>query len=71
MLVVFGVFVALGGFAGGHLLHLGGPRTCLVGFCGVAVALVAAVVFEAVVAVVGPGVAELVFHAVTRPRGRS
>jgi hypothetical protein len=29
------------------------------------------VVFEAVVAVVGPGVAELVFHAVTRPRGRS
>jgi hypothetical protein len=72
MLVTFGVFVAPGGLAGGHLLHLGGPRACLVGFCGVAVSLVAAVVLEAVVAVVGPGVVGLAIHAAaTRSRGRS
>lgn len=72
MLGVFGVFVAPGGLADGHLLHLDGPRTCLVGFCGVAVSLVTAVVLETVVAVLGPGVVGLGIHtATTRSRGRS
>lgn len=63
MLAVFAVFVAPGGLAGGHLLDLEGARTCLAGFCGVAVPLVAAVVLELVVAVFGPGLVGLALHA--------
>jgi hypothetical protein len=69
-LVVFGLFVAPGGFAGGHLLDLGGERACLVGFCGVAVSLVGAVLLELAVAVLGPGLVGSALHAVAgRTRG--
>ena len=63
MLVVFGLFVAPGGVAGGDLLDLGGERVCLVGFCGVAVRLVAAALLELFVAVLGPGVTGLALHS--------
>jgi hypothetical protein len=62
MLIVFGIFVAPGGVAHGHLFHLGGNRVCLVGFCGIAVSLVAAVILEFVVGVLGPGIIGLVIH---------
>ena len=68
--VVFGVFVAPGGIAGGHLLDLEGSRVCLAGFCGIAVSLVAAALLELVVAVLGPGVVGLLLYAsVTRTGG--
>ena len=70
--VVFGVFAAPCGFAGGHLLDLGGERTCLVGFCGVAVPLVGAVLLELAVsvAVLGPGLVGSALHSlVGRTRG--
>lgn len=70
MLVVFGIFVAPGGFGRGHLLDLGGERVCLVGFCGIAVSLVAAVLLELVVAVLGPGIVGSALHSLTvRTRG--
>lgn len=70
MLVVFGVFVAPGGLAGGNVLHLDVERICVVGFCGIAVPLLAAVLLELVVAVLGPGVVGLVLHARTAGRER-
>ncbi|ESP87959.1 hypothetical protein [Candidatus Halobonum tyrrellensis] len=62
---VFGVFVAPAGPgpAGGHLLSLGGPTTCLAGFCGVPVSLAAAAALELLVALVGPGVVGAAVHA--------
>lgn len=56
MLVVFGVFVAPGGVVGGDLLDLDGARTCLLGFCGIAIPFAAAVVLELLLAVLGPGI---------------
>lgn len=55
VLAVFVIFVA----PGGSLLALGGPRVCLAGSCGVSVQLVAAVLLEALVALLGPGLAGL------------
>ncbi|MFB6303089.1 MAG: hypothetical protein ABEH78_09550 [Haloferacaceae archaeon] len=55
MAVAFGLFVAPGGVGGGDLLSLGGPRTCLVGFCGVPVALAGAVAVGLAVVTFGPG----------------
>lgn len=55
MAVAFGVFVAPGGFDGGHLLDLGGARTCLAGFCGISVPLLLTLCFEFLVVALGPG----------------
>lgn len=52
MLAVFGIFVA----PGGHLFALEGPQTCLIGFCGLSIWLVFAVLLEVVLAVLGPGI---------------
>lgn len=70
MLVVFGLFVAPGGLLAGDLLDLGGPRTCLLGHCGISVRLVGAVVLQLLVAVVGPAVVGLVIRRATRTAGR-
>lgn len=59
MLLVFGVFVAPGGPIEGHLLDLDGPRTCVIGFCGISVPLAVAVVLQLLIAVLGPGVVGL------------
>jgi hypothetical protein len=67
---VFGIFVAPGGLTDGHLLDLGGERTCLVGFCGVVVSLVGAVLLELAVAVLGPGLVGSALHSLAgRTRG--
>jgi hypothetical protein len=67
---VFGIFVAPGGLADGHLLDLGGERSCLVGFCGVAVSLVGTVLLELAVAVLGPGLVGSALHSLAgRTRG--
>jgi hypothetical protein len=68
MLVAFGVFVAPGGIGGDHLLDLEGTQICLAGFCGIAVSLLAAVLFEVAVVLVGPGAVGAVVHAVTARR---
>lgn len=44
----------------GHVLHLGEPTRCLLGFCGVSVASVLAVAVLGVGAAVGPGVVGVV-----------
>lgn len=59
---VFAVFVAPGGVGGGDLLTLGGGRVCLVGVCGLSVRLLAAVLVELVVVVLGPGVVGLALY---------
>jgi hypothetical protein len=69
MLVAFGVFVAPGGVGHGHLFDLEGARICLVGFCGIAVPLLAAMLVELVVVLVGPGAVGAALHAVAA-RGR-
>lgn len=70
-LVVFGIFVAPGGVAGGTLLALGGERTCLAGHCGIARSFVAAVLLELLAAVLGPGVVGLaLYSARAKTRGR-
>lgn len=68
MLVAFGVFVPPGGIGGGHLLGLEGARICLAGFCGIAVPLLAAVLVEIVVILVGPGAVGTVVHGIYRHR---
>jgi hypothetical protein len=60
-------FLAPGGLARGHLLHVGGDTVCFVGFCGVSLVLLAAALLELAVAVLGPGVVGLVLHASTTP----
>lgn len=65
MVVVFGVFVAPGGVAGGHLFDLDGPHVCLVGFCGIDVFLLEGVVIAAVVGLVAPGAIGSAIHAGT------
>lgn len=64
MLVAFGVFVVPGGVGGGHLIDLEGARICLAGFCGVSVPLLAAVLVESVVILVGPGAVGAAIHTV-------
>lgn len=63
MVLVFLVFVAPGGPAGGTLFDLGGPRICLAGVCGLSVPFLGAVVLEFLLAVLGPGVVGLLLHA--------
>ena len=70
MLAAFGVFVAPGGPARGHLLHLEGPTFCLAGFCGLDSHLVAALGLETVVALVGPGTVGLLIHVSSSRPGR-
>lgn len=67
-LVAFGAFVAPGGVGGGDLLALGGPSTCLAGFCGVPVPLALAAAAELAVIVLGPGAVGLALHASGRRR---
>ncbi len=63
MILVFLVFVAPGGLAGGTILDLGGPRICLLGACGLSVPLLAAAALQVVLAVFGPGLFGLLLHA--------
>ena len=62
MLVVFGLFVAPGGLRSGHLLDLGGPRICLVGFCGISLPLLVTVACAGLVALLGPGLVGLAVY---------
>lgn len=55
MLLVFGIFIAPGGFTSGDLFSLEGDQICLVGFCGIIVPFAVAVLLELIVAVLGPG----------------
>lgn len=71
MLAVFGIFVAPGGLAHGHLLDLGGPQICLAGFCGISVSFAAGVLLEAVVAVLGPGIVGVVLYDASTARQRA
>lgn len=64
-LAAFTIFVAPGGLFEGTLLALGGERTCLAGFCGISRSLLAAVLLELLVAVLGPGVVGLALYAST------
>ena len=70
MLVVFGVFIAPGGPAHGDLLWLDGPRTCVVGFCGISIPLAGALLLEAAVAILGPGIVGTLLHAAMVARER-
>jgi hypothetical protein len=63
--VVFGIFVAPGGVTHGTVFDLEGTRICLVGVCGIALPLAAAVLLGGVVAVLGPGLVGIVLHAST------
>ncbi|MFB6174303.1 MAG: hypothetical protein ABEI39_06645 [Halobacteriales archaeon] len=63
MVVAFGIFVAPGGFAGGDLLSLGGPRICFAGFCGISLPLVAGAALATAVGVLGPGLVGGAIHA--------
>lgn len=71
MLVTFGIFIAPGGFAQGTLFDIGGPTVCLVGFCGISLLLVGAVLFEALVAVFGPGLVGLMLSIRRQDGGES
>jgi hypothetical protein len=63
MLAVVAVFVAPGGLAGGDLLALGGPPVCLAGHCGIPTWFGAAVLFELVLTLLGPGVVGLALYS--------
>ena len=63
MALVFLVFVAPGGLAGGTLFDLGGPRVCLAGACGLSVPLLASVALQLGLALLGPGLFGLLLHA--------
>ncbi|USZ69214.1 hypothetical protein NGM10_05600 [Halorussus salilacus] len=56
MLAVFGLFVAPGGVGRVAFFHLGGAEACILGFCGISVLTAGAVLLQAVVALVGPGI---------------
>lgn len=64
------VGVASGGLTHRHLFSLGGPQTCLVGFCGISRAVAVVVGLELVVALVGPGLVGAGLYA-TRPKALS
>lgn len=62
MIVVFGIFIA----PGGHLLNLEGPQRCLAGFCGISTWLVWALLFEILVALLGPGLVGMLISTYQR-----
>lgn len=62
MVVVFGVFVAYR-ILTRDLYHPGSEQLCLVGFCGIGVSFAAAVLVEAIVAVLGPAIFGLVLYS--------
>ncbi|MFB6361603.1 MAG: hypothetical protein ABEH59_09820 [Halobacteriales archaeon] len=67
MLAVFGIFVA----PGGHLFALDGPRTCLIGFCGLSIRLGLAILLEVFLAVLGPGIVGQLVWARRHAGGRT
>lgn len=61
MICLFGLFVLPDGASRVTFFHLGGSESCLLGFCGVSVLSVAAVLLGGVVAFFGPGVLGVVY----------
>jgi hypothetical protein len=63
MALVFAVFMAPGGFTGGHIFAIEGQQTCLAGFCGIIIPFAVLVAIELVIALVGPGLVGVILYS--------
>lgn len=71
MLGVFGIFIAPGGPTSGTLFSLGGPSTCVAGFCGITIPFAIAVGVALTIAILGPGIIGIVVDiSTTKSAGR-
>lgn len=60
MVIVFGLFIAPGGLSRGHLFELAGVQICVAGFCGISLTFAVALILEAIIAVLLPGLIGIV-----------